>query len=98
LTEEFPITVSGTQWAGVTDRVMGGASSGTLAREEFEGRTSNVLRASVSLNNGGGFVQMATDLALDQAVSNTVDASAFDGIELEVFYDGDNETENFNVQ
>jgi hypothetical protein len=98
LSEEFPITSSGTQWAGVTDRVMGGVSSGTLAREEFHGRWSNVLRANVKLENNGGFVQMATDLALDPAKSNTVNASDYDGIEIEVFYDGENENENFNIQ
>jgi Complex I intermediate-associated protein 30 (CIA30) len=98
LSEEFPITCSGTEWAGVTDRVMGGESSGTLARELYHGRTANVLRAHVSLENGGGFVQMATDLALDPSVSSLVDASSFDGIKVELFYQGDKETDNFNVQ
>ncbi len=98
LTEEFPITCSGTEWAGVTDRVMGGVSSGTLARELYHGRTANVLRAHVSLENGGGFVQMATDLALDPSISSLVDASSFDGIEAELFYQGDKETDDFNVQ
>jgi len=98
LTEQFPITCSGTQWAGVTDRVMGGQSSGTLSREEdYHGRAANVLRAHVSLDNGGGFVQMATDLALDPAVTPTVDASSFDGIEAELFYDGNSDKEDFNV-
>ncbi len=98
LTEEFPITCSGTQWAGVTDRVMGGVSHGTLAREEYHGRRANVLRAHVRLENNGGFVQMATDLALNPAVSSIVDASNFDGIEAELYYDGKEETEKFNVQ
>lgn len=98
LTEEFPITCSGTEWAGVTDRVMGGGSSGTLAREVYHGRLANVLRAHVSLENGGGFVQMATDLALDPAISSVVNASNFDGIEAELFYDGDSEFDDFNVQ
>ena len=98
LTEEFPITCSGTQWAGVTDRVMGGLSSGTLAREEYHGRMANVLRAHVSLENEGGFVQMATDLALNPAVNQIVDASNFDGIEAELYYNGEEETENFNIQ
>lgn len=77
---------------------MGGTSSGTLSREEYEGKESNVLRSKVRLENGGGFVQMATDLALDPSISTTVDASKFDGIELELWYDGIPETENFNVQ
>jgi len=98
LTEDFPMTCSGTEWAGVTDRVMGGDSSGTLAREVYHGRLANVLRAHVRLENGGGFVQMATDLALDPSVSSLVNASNFDGIEAELFYVGDTETDNFNVQ
>jgi hypothetical protein len=94
---------------------MGGVSSGTLSREEFEGKTANVLRASVSSFSPGtrvkdrlttegenfvlvGFVQMATNLVLNPAVSSTADASEFDGIELEVYYNGEAEKENFNVQ
>ena len=98
LTESFPITSSGTQWAGVTDKVMGGSSSGTLVREEFGGRLSNVLTANVRIEDDGGFVQMVTDLALDPAISNTVDASKYDGIEFDAYYKGDSEKENFNVQ
>ena len=48
--------------------------------------------------NGGGFVQMATDLALDPSVSSLVDASSFDGIEAELFYEGVKQTDDFNVQ
>lgn len=98
LTESFPITSSGTQWAGVTDKVMGGSSSGTLVREEFEGRLSNVLTANVKIENDAGFVQMVTDLALDPSVSITVDASKYDGIEFDAYYKGDEEKENFNMQ
>mmetsp|Transcript_29916 Transcript_29916/g.64062 ORF Transcript_29916/g.64062 Transcript_29916/m.64062 type:complete len:303 (-) Transcript_29916:817-1725(-) len=97
LSEAFPITCSGTQWAGVTDGSMGGSSSGTLVREEFRGRTSNVLTANVRLENDGGFVQMVTDLALDHSVSNTVDATNYDGVEFDVCYQGDADKENFNV-
>jgi hypothetical protein len=100
MTEDFPTTSSGTQWAGFTDRVMGGVSSGSLAREQFQGRTANVLRGSVSLENNGGFIQMATNLAREEVESPAVDASAFDGVELEVLCQGDGEHdhETFNVQ
>jgi hypothetical protein len=100
MTEDFPTTSSGTQWAGFTDRVMGGVSSGSLAREVIEMRTANVLRGSVSLENNGGFIQMATNLAQAELESDTVDASAFDGVELEVLCQGDGEHdhETFNVQ
>ena len=122
MSETFPTTSSGTQWAGITDAVMGGKSSGTLTREtDFdgcEGRPCNVLRAKVRLSDrksitssssssiddnkpqiGTGFVQMATDLALDPSVSNTVDASRYEGLELDLcYYDGDAEEQSFNVQ
>lgn len=97
LSENFPVTSSGTQWMGVTDGVMGGSSSGSLVREEFMGRLSNVLTASVSLENNGGFVQMATDLALDHSVSSTVDASIYNGVELDVYFEGDVDRESFNI-
>jgi hypothetical protein len=100
MTEDFPTTSSGTQWAGFTDRVMGGVSSGSLAREQFQGRTANVLRGSVSLENNGGFIQMATNLAREEVESPAVDASAYEGVELEVLCQGDGEHdhETFNVQ
>jgi hypothetical protein len=112
MTEIFPYTSSGTEWAGFTDRVMGGVSSGSISRETLEGKTANVLRGKVSLAKNGGFVQMATDLSLDLD-AGAVDASEYDGIELDVLFqegdecvfltrDGDepecNMEESFNVQ
>lgn len=97
LSETFPFTSSGTQWAGVTDGIMGGSSSGSLVREEFQGRISNVLRANVKLEEYQGFVQMVTDLALDHSVSSTVDATKFDGIEFDIYYAGDARREIFNL-
>lgn len=98
LTEPFPFTSSGTQWSGFTDHVMGGKSSGTLCREEVNGRMANVLRGKVSLENNGGFVQMATDLAVDPGVKNTVDASKYDGIEIDVLFQDENKSsQTFNL-
>ena len=77
---------------------MGGVSIGKLLRETIEGRTCNVMKGKVSTYNNGGFIQMATDLSKDQAESMTVDASEFDGIELDVYYEGIEEREHFNVQ
>jgi hypothetical protein len=99
LTECFPTTTSGTTWTGYTDQVMGGLSVAILTREEaFHGRTANVLRGRVSLENNGGFVQMATNLAKDPSKQTTVDASAYDGVELDTYYDGMETRESFNVQ
>eukprot|EP00815_Leptocylindrus_aporus_P001525 CAMPEP_0116057540 /NCGR_PEP_ID=MMETSP0322-20121206/4668_1 /TAXON_ID=163516 /ORGANISM="Leptocylindrus danicus var. apora, Strain B651" /LENGTH=289 /DNA_ID=CAMNT_0003541563 /DNA_START=180 /DNA_END=1049 /DNA_ORIENTATION=- len=102
LSETFPFTSSGNEWSGVTDQVMGGTSNGSLTREEMDGKTANVLRGKVSLANNGGFVQMATDLALNPSSSPFVDASNFDGVEIVVYcdvedsYSASNE-ESFNV-
>ena len=97
MSETFPFTSSGTQWSAFTDRVMGGVSSGSISREVVQDRTADVLRGKVSLANNGGFVQMTTNLALDPAKSDTVDASDYDGIELDVIYQGESEKSNFNV-
>lgn len=99
MTEAFPTTSSGTQWSGFTDRVMGGRSDGNLSREKYCGREANVLRGHVSLENNGGFIQMATNLALHQAEKDTVDASSFDGIEMDILCKADdNDHALFNVQ
>jgi len=116
LSESFPYTSCGTEWAGFTDKVMGGVSMGRLTREEVPGtksigknessssstsqletRMANVMRGRVSLYNNGGFVQMAAPLSNNPALSLTVDASFFDGIELDVLYRGQEDTESFNI-
>lgn len=62
-------------WEFVSDTVMGGVSTGRI-----EQRVSGTrLTGTVSLDNNGGFVQMAFDLAPDGGV---LDASGFAGIEL----------------
>lgn len=98
MSEQFPFTSAGSQWRGFTDQVMGGISNGKLTRATLEGRTCNVMKGNVSLYNHGGFIQMATELTTDSSVSMTVDASDFQGVELEVYYRGDEEVENFDVR
>ena len=97
MSESFPKTSSGTEWSGFTDRVMGGLSMATLVRQEVEGKVSNLMTGTVSLANNGGFIQMATDFSKDPSIA-TVDASEFDGIEIDVLYKGDEAEESFNVQ
>jgi hypothetical protein len=92
------IYVSGNQWSGFTDQVMGGVSIGKLLRGTIDGRTCNIMKGKVSTFNNGGFIQMATDLSKDPAASLTVDASDFDGVELDVYHQGEEECESFNVQ
>jgi Complex I intermediate-associated protein 30 (CIA30) len=79
---------------------MGGISSGFLLREEYAGRKANILQGKVSLANSGGFIQMATSLVGNDLGETSVDASKFEGIELDV-YNGiacDAGFENFNIQ
>ncbi len=97
MTESFPLTSSGSEWAGFTDSVMGGVSTGICTRETINGRTCNLIKGKVSLYNNGGFIQMATALSTNPAVSLTVDASQYEGVELDVLYKGDEDVEKFNV-
>ncbi len=55
------------------------------------------MKGKVSLYNNGGFIQMATALSTNPAASLTVDASKFDGVELDVLYKGEEEMEKFNI-
>ncbi|UWQ22234.1 CIA30 family protein [Jannaschia sp. W003] len=50
------------RWEFVADTVMGGVSTGAIAEGVVEGRDAVRLRGEVSLENDGGFVQVATDL------------------------------------
>jgi len=72
-------------WEFVSDTVMGGVSSGAVAEEIVAGRSATVLRGTVSLENNGGFIQMAFDLHEGGA---DVDVSAWDGIEIDAYGDG----------
>jgi len=86
LSRDPPIAAIGSRWGLFTDQVMGGASKGTMVREMIAGRPAIRMRGSVSLENNGGFVQIALDLSPDGGV---VDASAWSGIELDVFGNGE---------
>lgn len=60
---------------------MGGMSDGTLTRRDVDGRPALHLTGDVRLENNGGFLQMALDLAAPGAV---LDASGFAGLALVV--------------
>lgn len=70
-----------TKWEFVADSVMGGVSDGQLTTSVVDGRVATRLIGLVSLENGGGFVQMASDLTRDGSV---LDASSWSGIEIDV--------------
>ncbi len=69
----------GTRWQFFTDQVMGGLSTGTARFAVHEGRRSIRLQGKVSLENNGGFIQMALPLVTGD---EPFDASKFRGLRL----------------
>lgn len=86
LSREFPDAANGARWELLSDRVMGGVSSGRLTREIVSGRPAIRMRGEVSLANNGGFLQMALDL---DPAGLPVDCSAFAGLEIEAAGNGE---------
>ena len=82
----------GTEWRLFTDTVMGGVSSGTLSLQNYQGKKCLRMQGDVSTKNNGGFVQ----IALSVSDRGSFDASAYDGIELEVA--GNNQTYNIHFR
>ena len=72
------VSALGTTWRGVSDEVMGGISKARLTHDHVEG--------AVRLENNGGFLQAALDLAAD---GGTLDASGFLGLRLTVRGNGE---------
>lgn len=87
------VAATDTGWALVSDRVMGGVSTGTLTREVVNGRSAIRMRGNVSLENNGGFLQMARDLGTAGA---PVDASSWGGIRIDVL--GNDQTYNLHLR
>ena len=76
---------TGTAWRLVTDGVMGGRSSGQMTAEHLDDRDCLRLRGDVSVENNGGFIQMALDIDTDTARR----VPAYTGIELDVYGNGE---------
>lgn len=71
-------------WEYVADTVMGGVSRGQAERIQIAGRDAMRLTGVVSLDNNGGFIQMAFDLK----GGATLDASGYAGITFDVIGNG----------
>lgn len=56
-------------WEYVADTVMGGVSTGRVSAETIAGRPAHRLTGTVSLDDGGGFIQIASDLTRDGGLS-----------------------------
>lgn len=70
------------RWEYVADTVMGGVSRGRAAAEEVAGRPAMRLTGDVSLDNNGGFIQIAFDVGQVQAADWT-------GIEVDIIGNGE---------
>ena len=93
LSQPPPRASNGASWELIADRVMGGVSNGTMRREVVRGREAIHMQGDVSLENNGGFIQIALDLAPDGA---SVDASNWSGIEIDVI--GNDESYNLHLR
>lgn len=76
----------GSRWRRVTDQVMGGVSEGSVTHGVIDGRPCLRLTGDVRLDNNGGFVQAALDLA---PAGNVLDASGFVGVAIVVRGNGE---------
>lgn len=85
LARPFPQAANGARWEMVSDGVMGGVSRGALRREVVAGRAALRLTGAVRLENNGGFLQMALDLA----PGAVLDARGWEGVALEVCGNGE---------
>jgi len=85
LTAPDGLSALGTKWAGFTDQVMGGRSTGGAGFDTILGR--RCLRLSGRVNtNGGGFIQLALDL---EPGGTPLDVSAYQGFEINVWGNGE---------
>ena len=73
-------------WEFVADTVMGGISTGQVSQGTVTGRSAIRLTGEVSLENNGGFVQMAFNINPDRS---DFDGSAYNGIQIDVLGNGE---------
>jgi len=85
MSRPFPEAAIGTRWEYVADTVMGGVSAGGIDRQTVAGRAANRLTGRVSLDNDGGFIQMALNL---RPGGGPVNARGWSGITLDVIGNG----------
>ena len=88
-----PLASNGQSWELISDGVMGGVSKGVMGREKIAGRAAMRMQGEVSLENNGGFLQMAIDLGKQ---GESVDASGWTGIEIDII--GNNEAYNVHLR
>ena len=83
------LPIDAVHWRLVSDRVMGGVSSGGMRRTDRAGVPVTCLQGIVRTENNGGFLQLALDL--DDGLARQ--AKAYDGLAFDVAGNG----ESYNV-
>ena len=83
---ESLVSKLGTQWRGVSDQVMGGISEASVSLGVIDDRPCLRLIGDVRLENDGGFIQAALNLAPS---GDTIDASDFTGMRIIVRGNGE---------
>jgi hypothetical protein len=71
-TDDGLVSELGTRWRGVSDQVIGGISKAKVSHSVIDGRPSLCMTGDVRLENDGGFIQAALDLA---PAGDNIDAS-----------------------
>ena len=71
----------GTRWRAVSDQVMGGISKASVTHDIIDGRPCLHFTGDVRVENDGGFIQAALDLA---SSAGKLDASDYTGVRLSV--------------
>ena len=84
----------GTRWRGVSDKVMGGISEPSVVQSVIDNRPCLLLTGDVRLENDGGFIQAALDLAVPE---DTFDASSYAGIRLVIRGNGERYSVHFRT-
>ena len=85
-TDDGLVSKLGTRWRGVSDQVMGGISEATVSHGVIDGRPCLRMTGDVRLENDGGFIQTALDLAPS---GDTLNASDFSGVRIVVRGNGE---------
>jgi len=84
--DETLISPLGTQWRGVSDRVMGGVSIAGVTHDVIDDQTCLRLRGDVRMENSGGFIQASLSFSSD---GENLDAREFTGLRLSVLGNGE---------
>ena len=81
------LTNQSQEWIFITDKVMGGVSSGKYQVQEIEGRKCYRMTGNVSTKNNGGFIQIRTKL------NPKINADDYEGVFIKVY----GNQKNYNV-